>query len=179
MCSIRSFKLLATAAAIATAFGVSARAALGAETSYEMISYVESPSGRRLATGDYDGAIELAAKRSRSGVGETRLMENTNLCVAYTVTGNYAKARESCEAALEIAQLVDGARSRRSARHAYETAKAMTNRGVLKAMTGDVTGAASDFKEATAMGGTPPAPDRKLGYLEGAIADRLAMSEAR
>lgn len=179
MCSIRSLKLLATAAAMATALGLTVNAH-AAETTYEMLSYIDSPSGRRLATGDYERAIEVAVKRAHTGVGEKRLVENTNLCVAYTLTGNYAKARESCEAAVEIAKLVDDSRFPRGApRLAYETAKAMTNRGVLKALTGDMGGAATDFREATAMSGAPTAPARNLAHLEGSIANRLAMSEVR
>ena len=178
MCSNLNSRLLAATAALTTALGFSTHTA-GADSRYEMVSYVESVSGRRIAAGDYDGAIDYASKRLHSGDTESRLIERTNLCVAYTVTGNYAKARETCEAAIEIARHVDAGGVRGASRSGTETAKAMTNRGVLKAMTGDMAGAAMDFRTATAAIGAPKAPARNLARVEGETADRLAMTEAR
>lgn len=178
MCSNLNSRLLAATAALTTALGFSTHTA-GADSRYEMVSYVESVSGRRIAAGDYDGAIDYASKRLHSGDTESRLIERTNLCVAYTVTGNYAKARETCEAAIGIARHVDAGGVRSASRSGTETAKAMTNRGVLKAMTGDMAGAAMDFRTATAAIGAPKAPARNLARVEGETADRLAMTEAR
>lgn len=177
-CAIRHPKLLATAAALVTALGLSSSAA-AAEPSYEMISYLDSPSGRLLAAGDYDGAIDLAMRRTHKGSPKHRLIERTNLCVAYTVKRSYFNARDNCEAALETARRLDLDRSHRGFSRKHETAVAMTNRGVLRAMSGDMSGAASDFREATAMSHATKAPDRNLAHLEANVANRLAMTEAR
>ena len=178
MCSNRTMKLLAATAALTTSLGLATSAA-AADTGYEMISYAESFSGRRIAAGDYAGAIDFATKRLHNGTTERRLMEHTNLCVAYTLTSSYQQAHASCEAALKMAREVDAEQSQKTFRVEHETAKAMTNRGVLKAMSGDLAGAASDFREATAAIGATKAPDRNLVHLEGAMADRLAMTEGR
>jgi hypothetical protein len=144
-----------------------------------MLSYIDSPSGRLMEIGDYDGAIELALKRVRTGGTERRLAERTNLCVAYTVKRSYRKARDNCEAAVATARQVDMSRSHRSMSSRHETARAITNRGVLRAMSGDMSGAASDFREATAMSHAMTAPDRNLAHLEASVSNRLAMTEAR
>src|SRR5690606_5964825 len=145
--------------------------ASAAESTYEMISYVESPSGALVAAGDYAGAIDVATKRLR-GSSEDLLVEHTNLCVAYTATRDYVDARSSCDAALELARAVDASRARKTFRMDHETAKAMTNRGVLKALTGDVAGAADDFRKATAMSAALAAAERNLARIDGAAAGR-------
>lgn len=61
----------------------------------------------------------------------------------------------------------------------HETAQAMSNRGVLRAMSGDMIGAARDFREATAMSHTLAAPERNLAHIEANVANRLAMTETR
>lgn len=168
---------LAAGAAIATALGLSTHT-WASESSYEMISYLESPSGRLVAAGEHARAIDFATKRLR-GSPEDLLVEHTNLCIAYTATRDYVKARRSCDAALALAREVDASRTQRGFHADVETAKAMTNRGVLKALTGDVGGAAEDFTAATAMFGALDAPERNLARIDGAMTDRLAMTEAR
>lgn len=177
MCSNRKRKVLAMAAALTTAVGLSTSAA--ADSAYEMIAYLESLSGSRLAAGDYAGAIDFATKRLHGGTAMSRLVEHTNLCVAYTVVRDFALARERCDTALELARHVDEDLSHGVSRTEQETAKAMTNRGVLKAMTGDVAGAASDFRRALAVTGPRNAAGSNLLRVESAMTDRLAMTEAR
>jgi len=50
---------------------------------------------------------------------------------------------------------------------------------VLEAVTGDAPGAASDFRAALAAGGLIKAADSNLERVGRAMADRLAMTEAR
>ncbi len=176
-CFMRTPKRFAAGAAVATALALSALTS-AAEPSYEMISYVESPSGALVKAGEYARAIDVATKRLR-GSPEHLLVEQTNLCVAYTVTGDYANARSSCDAALALARHVDASRARRTFPMDHETAKAMTNRGVLKALSGDVVGAADDFRKATAMSIALAAPERNLARIDGATGDRLVMTEVR
>ncbi|MBN1239259.1 MAG: hypothetical protein JXB36_12215 [Gammaproteobacteria bacterium] len=174
--STRHFTLLA-AAVFATAIGNSGRS-LAAEASYEMTAYVESLSGRRAASGDYGGAIEYASRRAAVRDPETRLIESTSLCVAYTMTGSFDEAHAACEDALESAQRVDDRASHMTFRSESETARAMSNRGVLKAVTGDMAGAEDDFRAASTMSGGSNASGRNLAHLEGAVADRLAMAQS-
>lgn len=177
MSAFRLLKRLSTATACGSLLGFSAIGA--ADTRYEMISYLDSVSGRRLEARDYDGAIEIALQHARARGAEARLIEHTNLCVAYTLTGRYAAANEACESALNAAKRVDENHSRVLPRLGTETAKAITNRGVLRAMSGDMAGAESDFKAATAMHGASSAPSRNLEHLEIALDARLAMIEGR
>lgn len=177
MCSNRKTRMLA-AAALTTALGCSASAAL-ADSAYRMFAYVDSPSGSRIVAGDYAEAIAFATKRLGVGSVENRFVENTNLCVAYTVLGKFVEAREPCETALELAKLLDGEFSYGAWRSTHQTAKALTNRGVLKALTGDVSAAASDFREARSTNGPIKAADINLTRVERAMTDRLAMTEAR
>lgn len=178
MCASRLLKGLTAATVCGTFLGFSASAT--AETRYEMISYSDSVSGRRLAAHDYDGAIEHALKHVRLRNDEIRLIENTNLCVAYTMTARYAEAHEACDSALQAARRIDEAYSPAKLPRRIETAKAMTNRGVMRAMSGDMSGAAEDFKTATAaMRGGSSAPKRNLEHLEIALEERLAMTGGR
>lgn len=173
----RTSNSIAAAAALTT-LGLS-MSAIAADTAYEMIAYDESVSGKLISIGNYEGAIELATKRLHNGTLDRRLMEHTNLCVAYTLTRSFEHAHASCEAALKLAREVDAAQSHRTFRTEQETAKAISNRGVLKAVTGDLAGASSDFTEAMAAIGASRVPDRNLARLEGAVPDRLAMMESR
>lgn len=168
---------LAARAAVATALGLSTHAR-AAESSYEMIAYIESPSGMLVAAGEYARAIDLATKRLRGGP-EDLLVEHTSLCVAYTATRDYANARSSCDAALVLAREVDARSAPRAFHAGPETAKALTNRGVLKALIGDVPGAYDDFTGAMAMSRALDAPERNLARIDDAKTDRLAMTEAR
>lgn len=174
MVRLKRYSGLLSTAAGATLLALSAGAA-AAEAGYEMSSYVDSPSGRRVLAGDYEGAIDLASLRVAAPKLETRLMESSNLCVAYTLTSDFDAAREACDEAVTLAKRVDARESHLTFRSASETARAMTNRGVLRAVVGDAAGAESDFREAAAMAGLSSAPGRNLAHLESA-SGRLAMA---
>jgi hypothetical protein len=106
---------------------------------------------------------------------EGALVAATNLCVAYTVTRELDRAFEACAEALTLARRVDKGTSARF--RSTATARALTNRGVLRAVSGDTLGAAADFREA-ARSSDWAAPSRNLAYLESSPAHRLALARA-
>jgi hypothetical protein len=157
------------------AFSVASVASAASAAALEMGSYSNAPGGAEIEAGDFDAAIVSASNPSwRKGV-EGALIAETNLCVAYTVKRELEGAFAACEKALTLARRVDkatGARFRESA-----AARALTNRGVLRAVTGDSAGAADDFREA-ARSSKWAAPSRNLAYLESSPTHRLAMARA-
>lgn len=157
-------------------------AADAAERAFEMKAYVDYAGGRQVIAGDYAVAIQ-AASRAAEQDGERGMIANTNLCVAFTKTGQFARAEAACTRALTLAE-----RSRVSVpllRYGYDVRQqdivtALSNRGVLRAVSGDPLGAARDFREATGVAGTAvDVPRRNLTYLEASVADRVAMNEER
>ncbi|HEY8520501.1 MAG TPA: hypothetical protein VIN61_10495 [Gammaproteobacteria bacterium] len=149
-----------------------------AEAGYEMISYLDVPGGAALAAGDYPRAIEVSSRIARTGHIERRLAATTNLCVAYTVTRHLEEAAAACERAVTLAKHVDRRFSSGAARSDFETAKAMTNRGVLKVVSGDAAGAAKDLRAAAAMRHRSGAAVRNLERFEGSASERLAAADA-
>ena len=144
--------------------------------SLKMGSYSNAPSGKEIEAGNYDAAIVLARTPIARHDVEAALIAATNLCVAYTVKRELDGAYEACGEALTLARRVDkatGARFRSTA-----TARALTNRGVLRAVSGDTLGAAADFREAARSSGNWAAPSRNLAYLESSPTHRLALARA-
>jgi hypothetical protein len=144
--------------------------------SLEMGSYLNAPGGKEIEAGNYDAAITLAKTPIARHDLEGALIAATNLCVAYTVKRELDGAYEACAEALTLARRVDkatGARFRSEA-----TARALTNRGVLRAVSGDTLGAAADFRAAERSSGKWAAPSRNLAYLESSPAHRLALARA-
>ena len=121
------------------------------ELTYTMTTIVDASYGDQVAAGEYDKAIE---KLSASSSKNDAFFKSTNLCVAYTKTGNIAEATIACDAAVEKARHMDfEKRSQLSRRFQVKTQKtylamALTNRGVLHAVTGDVERAQQAFSEA-------------------------------
>ena len=91
------------------------------------------------------------------------------------MTREYTEAHEACADALELARRADEMPSTRLPSTAA-TALALSNRGVLRAVTGDTVGAASDFKTAARLAHGSSAPSRNLAHLESLPADRLALA---
>ena len=147
------------AAACAGGFLLCSASALQAEEQrlYYTLTAIEDVSyGEEVVAGDYDTAIESilsSAKLRRNG-----FEAQTNLCVAYTRSGDFEKADASCNAALAAlgkrsrpatAALLDPSRSRR-VRERY-LALALSNRGVLRAITGKPELARNDFEQAAEL----------------------------
>jgi hypothetical protein len=157
---------------------VAAPLALHAEDkiSYEMASYSDWPGGEEIAARDYDAAIAKARRHAWLD-DTTALVATTNLCVAHTVKRELPAAAVACTKALSLARRVD---SGTHAKHPREsaTAKALLNRGVLRAVSGDSLGAASDFRTAAGLRTAREAAVRNLAALEASPAHRLALADA-
>jgi hypothetical protein len=143
-------------------------------TAFEMGAYTNEPGGSDIAKGDYAAAI-AAAKHVPVYNSESSLIALTNLCVAYTITRAFDKATPACDRALTLAKAADSS-IHLPVTHAA-TIRALTNRGVLRAVSGDLTSATTDFRAASGMRGTWRAPVRNLAYLATLPADRVARAE--
>ena len=168
----RSARLLSTVIG-ATALSITS---LNARAEFEMGSYLDAPGGQEIEAGDYDAAIALASGPMWRHDAETELGAATNLCVAYTVKSEFKAAEGACAEALTLARRADKATGARL-RGNLSTARALTNRGVLRAVTGDSLSAARDFRAAERLGGEWDAPSRNLAYLESSPEYRVAMTQ--
>lgn len=101
---------------------------------YKMAAVSDRARGNVVLAGDYAKAIEVLGSKSGK-----HFASSTNLCVAYTMTGDLEKAGTECDVALTLSE--DSAVRR-------DTAVALSNRGVVKAVSGDVSGAQQDFTRA-------------------------------
>lgn len=164
----------ATAAAIATTVFLFSGTALHAEEgklAYTLIAIEDVSYGEAVVAGDYDAAIEgilSSAKLARGG-----FEAQTNLCVAYTRSGEFEKADASCDAALAALKK----RHRTSAatgtvpfysRRAHEKylALALSNRGVLRVVSGEPDLAREDFEKAANLKFGLDVVDVNLAKLE-------------
>jgi tetratricopeptide (TPR) repeat protein len=108
---------------------------------FQMAAVIDRARGDAVLAGNYGRAIE-ALERS----GRKHFASRTNLCIAYTLSGDLAKADAECGAALRLSKdKVEHASdsTRRVARR--DVAVALSNLGVVKAVSGDLSGAYQDF----------------------------------
>lgn len=166
---------IASLVALACAYGVSANAI--AKEAFEMSSYSNWAGGAHIDAGDYPGAVAAASRRSMTSEVTSVLGAATNLCVAYTVSRELTLARKACDKAVSMAKRVDDSEWARLPSESA-TASALSNRGVLRALSGDSVGAASDFRAAIRLSSSNALPSRNLAYLESSPTHRLALASA-
>ena len=168
--------LLLSAAVANGAWSLAARA--DGKSSMELGYYSNGPGGKELAARDYAVAISAASSVGVGADSTTALVGATNLCVAYTITKAFREAVESCDAAVALARKVDGPASR-SLPPPDATARALSNRGVLRALSGDVAGAARDLQAAARGIRSSKMPQRNLEYLASSpeYRERMALAE--
>jgi hypothetical protein len=142
---------------------------------YELASYSNGPGGKELAMRDYAAAIARASVAGAADL-QTRLVAATNLCVAQTASRAFAGARSSCDRAVELARRVDGAEQRGIRRGTPATARALSNRGVLRALSGDPTGAGRDMRAAAMESGAWSGAAQNLAHLESSPSYRVALA---
>jgi tetratricopeptide (TPR) repeat protein len=130
--------LLSAAALAANMLAVSATAHEAVPEStvagYQMAAVIDRAHGNVVLSGDYGKAIEDLGSRNRR-----HFESSTNLCVAYTMSGDLERADIECAAALELSEKSAVRR---------DIAVALSNRGVVKAVSGDLNGARRDFSRA-------------------------------
>lgn len=118
-----------------------------------MAVIIDSAHGKKVTSGHYEQAID---RLTRQGAGRgSRFEAHVNLCVAYVKTSEIQKASNACDAAiakvkerehLAIRHRAD--RSEVAVAYKSDLALALSNRGVLKAATGDSDLARKDFLDA-------------------------------
>lgn len=152
--TVRGASLLAAAAAL---FITAPSQADNESPRYTMTAIVDSSFGRAVTSGRYQQAIEkITARQARTR--ETFESQN-NLCVAYTKVGDLDSASVACDQAVaEMRKRTERKSPTRRGQYAEFSrsdrvylAVALTNRGVLHAVNGDLENARRDFAEAAGI----------------------------
>jgi Tfp pilus assembly protein PilF len=161
-------KLSRSLAVLAALFAGAPLAAHETDTAYTMTVIVDAAHGGKVAAGKYERAIE---KITASKSNRDQYSRQTNLCVAYTKTGELDKATSACEAALAISlhsnktgsSYLGSTQSRRTDR--VYRALALSNLGVLHAAKGSRDSARKSFREALQLETSLSAPRINLARL--------------
>jgi hypothetical protein len=99
-----------------------------------LIAYVDGAGGAAVMAGDYAGAISRLAPPSVFFT-QDELGASTNLCVAYAMTAQWARAHAACDQALMLARLeTTGESLLAPLRRSEEIAVAASNKRVMLVM---------------------------------------------
>ena len=129
--------------------------AANAASGYQMAAVIDRARGGVVLAGDYGKAIEeLDAKRPK------QFEASTNLCVAYTMTGDLDRADAECAEALVLSEKAHVRR---------DIALALSNLGVVKAMSGDLDSARVNFNRALELNADLRQASDNLQNLQGNI----------
>ena len=128
--------------------------------------------GGKVTAGKYDEAIvKINAHTKRPS---EQFFASNNLCVAYTKSNDIDSAEKACNDALELAADERGFDSEDLDRIERKyTAMALSNRGVLRAVSGDNVNARRDFLEAMNLEAGLSSPARNLARLDSRIAETM------
>jgi tetratricopeptide (TPR) repeat protein len=123
--------------AAAAATGLFSMPAQAAERFYMMTTDLEVSGTRELETGSPARAIMRSAPiAAAAGTSGKRVAALTNLCIGYTLRGEYAQALSYCDRAVDL----DGA-----------DVALLVNRGVVRTFTGQRDAGIEDFERALAL----------------------------
>lgn len=120
-------------------------------SAYVMAVFDDRAQGQQLVSGEYEGAIAALAE---GGQGNASLEVRNNLCVAYAMTKRLSKAEEACVQALRSSRKSAAFWNHSYRRQREDRAVAYSNRGVIRAVSGDIEGAMEDFRRAVKLSGT-------------------------
>lgn len=175
----------ATRAALLPALALTALSApaLADDTPYAMVVLDATPQARLIRSGEYWKIMEAVA-RLEGGTAKSFDALN-NLCVAYTMVKSFDKAMTACDAAL-ASPAVAVAEDRTpfavftKAGMDVDDRKALvlTNRAVLKAVSGDLAGAREDLALAADLSDAIPATDANMVRLAGLTAGSTTVAQA-
>jgi tetratricopeptide (TPR) repeat protein len=156
---------LALAAALTTCAPLFAQET---DPAYTMTVIIDAAHGGKVAAGKYERAIEkISASKSKRDL----YSKQTNLCVAYTKTGDLDRATAACEAALAI--MLDNKSPRNSHLGPAQAGRsdrmylalALSNMGVLHAAKGSPESARQSFRQALELDSGLSAPKTNLERL--------------
>jgi Flp pilus assembly protein TadD len=153
------------ASVVGLLMAVSAQSADAAEAQspYVMTVIADMAQGEQVVSGQYEDAI--AAITSPNTRNRDSFAASNNLCVAYTKMNDLTKATAACADALQVSKNTFGPWYDAS-RMRSDRALALSNRGVIRAITGDDSGARQDFELAIKLGKNLSAPLENLARLE-------------
>ncbi len=134
------YSLLACAALAATSDSAFAN---DKKSAYRMAVFIDAAEGRAVHRGKYERAIARLTEERRYHDYDP-FARHTNLCVAYTKTGDFEKAEIACGQAVTLYANSEAESER-------DRSLALSNRGVLHALRGNVELARADFEAATEL----------------------------
>jgi len=132
---------------------------------YEMVVVGNHASGDLVSKGDYQAAVDRITRRYTGNPYATA----TNLCAALSMLGEYDKAESYCNEAVKLADKspVPAPRSWKARKQiTKQQAHAYSNRGVMRVLSGDASGAEEDFQVATERNANLNAPARNLARVQ-------------
>jgi len=144
------------------------------QSSYEVVVAGKQAAGDLIVQGQYQQAIQRISGRP----AQYPFAAATNLCVAYTMLDQIEQATPHCNQAIKLAEADAKPRPRHwQAREqvAANQALAHSNRGVLRVMSGDGTGAAEDFRAAIELKAEMRAPVHNFARLNMASGEPVAL----
>ncbi len=148
---VKTTHAFAIACTLLLGFSMPATAGETPAAAYTMAVIKDEAHGRRVTAGKYQQAID---RITRGGTRVTdRFADQVNLCVAYAKTRDIDNANASCNAALAglKRQEAYATRSKKSplyGSYKRDLAMALSNRGVLFAVSGDTQRAKESFAAA-------------------------------
>ncbi len=137
---------------------------------YTMTVFEDARFGSEVQAGNYADAIEKLTPVTERRKND--FAAATNLCVAFTKSGDLENAVDVCNRAVAVARKGARRTSTLSAGvFAFATSRtrlalALSNRGVLRAALGDAELARKDFEEAIKLRATLSAPKINLARLD-------------
>lgn len=140
-------------------------------SNYVMNVIDNQAQGEQMISGDYERAIENIIAQARER--DNRFAESNNLCVAYAKTNELQKAAQACDEAVQKTRLpvaIGYYDYRRNEDHSV----ALSNRGVVRAVSGDIEGAREDFVLALQVNSRLEAPAANLAHLQKRIVQTVS-----
>ncbi len=156
---------------------LSAQAGEAPPDAFVMTVYSDLAHGSEILDGEFDAVVDKLA--DRSGRGSRDLVNQVNLCVAYTKTRQLEKATAACDSAIAIS-VKEARRLARTEPFGRRTtliadtdrAIALTNRGVLYAIAGNHAKARVMFEMAMLLESKEKSASTNLAQLERRLASR-------
>ena len=140
-CNLANHMALGVFAAVTLVMTGSIAEAKEKKPVYSLAIIVDAAEGRSVKRGSYEQAIGRLSSAKRYSRSD-KFARQTNLCVAYTKTGDLENAEIACDKA--VTMVADSAADESD----RNLALALTNRGVLRAIQGETELALADFESA-------------------------------
>lgn len=140
-------------------------------SAYVMTVIHDRAASDQVLSGAYGQAIEsLTASTAKRG---SRFAASNNLCVAYTKSNRLPEAEQACSAALRSSKATYASWSDVNSKRDFY-AVALSNRGVIRAVSGDIEAARQDFKAAMKFSTSVTAPAENLAVLDRKTTETLS-----